>query len=94
MTITSATPIQSEPAAQAIIQSYRIPAPWLQKKLAPFGVSAPVSGNPAAAAAAINRSTIAAEASNDNSANCLDLSVLRETPTYQLPRSCGGTKPD
>jgi hypothetical protein len=85
---------QSAPAAQAIFRSYRIPAPWLQKKLAPFGVSAPPSANPAAAAAMINRSTILGEAGADNAANCFDLSVLRETPSYQLPRSCGGTKPD
>ena len=50
--------------------------------------------NPNALAGAINRSTALSMAGADNSANCFDLSVLRETPTYQLPRSCGGTKPD
>jgi len=34
------------------------------------------------------------EASVNNMANCFDLSVLRETPTYNLPKSCGGSKPD
>jgi hypothetical protein len=42
----------------------------------------------------MNSSTILGEAGADNSANCFDLSVLRETPTRDLPRSCGGTKPD
>ncbi len=40
------------------------------------------------------RSTNAAAAGADNAANCFDLSVLRQTPTALLPRSCGGTKPD
>jgi hypothetical protein len=42
----------------------------------------------------MNRSTILGAAGANNSANCFDLSVLRQTPTYDLPRSCGGTKPD
>jgi hypothetical protein len=42
----------------------------------------------------INGSTIGGEVGADVSANCFDLAVLRETPNYLLPRSCGGTKPD
>ena len=42
----------------------------------------------------INRATMQSAAAVSNSVNCFDLSVLRETPTYQLPRSCGGTTPD
>jgi len=90
----AAVAAQSTSAAQAIFQSYRIPPAWLQKKLAPHGASAPAPVNPAAAAAMINSSTILGEAGANNAANCFDLSVLRETPTSQLPRSCGGTKPD
>ena len=92
-----ATAAQVAPTAQAIFQSYRIPTAWLEKKLAPFTAPPPaaVTAAPtAAAAAAINRSTLAGLAGADNSASCFDLSVLRETPTYELPRSCGGTKPD
>jgi hypothetical protein len=91
-----ATAAQAAPAAQAIFQSYRIPTVWLQKKLAPFTAppAAVTAAATAAAAAAINRSTMLGTAEVDNSANCFDLSVLRETPTYELPRSCGGTKPD
>jgi hypothetical protein len=88
---------QSAPTAQAIFSSYRIPTPWLEKKLAPHTAAPPVSagaGGAAAAAAMINRSTMQSEAGANVSANCFDLSVLRQTPTYQLPRSCGGTKPD
>jgi hypothetical protein len=96
----AATAAQSATTAQAIFQSYRIPAAWLQRKLAPVDAAAPNGGmgaNPAANAAAIN--AINAQTNNmirgaDNSANCFDLGVLRQTPTYQLPRSCGGTRPD
>jgi hypothetical protein len=87
----AAVAAQSAPTAQAIFQSYRIPSAWLQKKLAPF-TAPPVAS--AAAAAMINRSTILGAAGATNSANCFDLSVLRETPQYDLPRSCGGLKPD
>jgi hypothetical protein len=90
----AAVAAQAAPVAQTVFRSYSIPTPWLQKKLAPHSVAPPVSGNPAAAAAMINRSTIVGAAAANNSANCFDLSVLRETPTYDLPRSCGGTKPD
>ena len=90
----AAVAAQAAPIAQAVFRSYSIPTPWLQKKLAPHSVAPAVSGNPAAAAAMINRSTILGAAGANNSANCFDLSVLRETPTYDLPRSCGGTKPD
>ena len=88
-----ATAAQSAPTAQVIFQSYRIPATWLQKKLAPFTAPPPPAAT-AAAAAMINRSTMLGVAGADNSANCFDLGVLRETPKYDLPRSCGGTKPD
>ena len=89
-----ATAAQVAPTAQAIFQSYRIPTAWLEKKLAPFTAPPPAAAATTAAAAAINRSTLAGMAGADNSANCFDLSVLRETPTYELPRRCGGTKPD
>jgi hypothetical protein len=89
----TATAAQSAPTAQAIFQSYRIPSAWLQKKLAPNTAPPPAAAT-AAAAAMVNRSTILGAAGANNSANCFDLSVLRETPTYDLPRSCGGTKPD
>jgi hypothetical protein len=89
----AATAAQSAPTAQAIFQSYTMPAAWLQKKLAPYN-AAVSSPSQLAQAAAIMRSTNAAAAGADNAANCFDLSVLRQTPTALLPRSCGGTKPD
>lgn len=90
----AATATQAAPIAQAIFQSYRVPTTWLQKKLAPFTAPPQTAADTAAAVAAINRSTAISAATVNNSVNCFDLSVLRETPTYQLPRSCGGTKPD
>src|SRR5271156_2199531 len=74
----AAVAAQAAPVAQSIFRSYSIPTPWLQKKLAPHSVAPPVSGNPAAAAAMINRSTMLGAAAANNSANCFDLSVLRE----------------
>jgi hypothetical protein len=94
-TAPEAVAAQSAPTAQAVIQSYRIPPTWLQRKLSPNILPpAPASANPNALAGAINRSTALGMIGSDVSANCFDLTVLRETPTYQLPRSCGGTKPD
>jgi hypothetical protein len=91
----AAVAAQAAPVAQSIFRSYSIPTPWLQKKLAPHNAAPPpMAGNSAAAAAMLNQSTMRSAAAANNSANCFDLSVLRETPTYDLPRSCGGTKPD
>ena len=91
----AATAAQAAPIAQAVFQSYRIPTAWLQKKLAPFTVPPAASAAATAAeVAAINKATLASSAAVSNSANCFDLTVLRQTPTYQLPRSCGGTAPN
>ena len=90
----AAVAAQSAPIAQAVFQSYRIPATWLQKKLAPFYAPPPPSAVGIGGYGGMNSSTILGEAGTDNSANCFDLSVLRETPTRDLPRSCGGTGPD
>lgn len=91
----TATAAQAAPIAQAVFQSYRIPTAWLQKKLAPFTVPPAASAAATAAeVAAINKATLASSAAVSNSANCFDLTVLRQTPTYQLPRSCGGTAPN
>jgi hypothetical protein len=83
---------ESAPIAQAVFQSYRIPAAWLQKKLSPQNPP-PVSKADVASAAATMKSTMAGEAAADNSSNCFDLAVLRETPNAQLPKSCGGLAP-
>ena len=90
----AAVAAQSAPTAQAVFQSYRIPATWLQKKLGPFYAPPPPSAVKAGGGGGMNSSTILGEAGADNSANCFDLSVLRATPTRDLPKSCGGTKPD
>jgi hypothetical protein len=89
--VPAAQAAQSAPAAQAVFDSYRIPTAWLEKKLAPHNAP-PLP--PAGAPAMMNRSTVLGEAGADVSADCFDLVVLRETPNYQLPRSCGGTKSD
>jgi len=95
----AATAAQSAPAARAVFASYRIPATWLQNKLAPFdpppaasGASAKSGASAIAEANAINQATIQGMVGASNSANCFDLAVLRSTPTPLLPKSCGGTK--
>jgi hypothetical protein len=89
----AAVAAQAAPTAQAVFQSYRIPAAWLQKKLAPHNTPAPAPAR-ASSGGGMTSSTILGEIGADNSANCFDLAVLRQTPNNQLPRSCGGTKPD
>ncbi len=64
------------------------------KKLAPFFAPPPLLRSEPNGGGRMNSSTILGMAGADNSANCFDLSVLRETPTRDLPRSCGGAKPD
>ena len=93
-----ATAAQSAPTARAIFASYRIPTAWLQKKLAPFQTAAPkaaanggrqlTNAEANAETAEILRETAQMQAVTNNSANCFDLSVLRETPTRLLPPSC------
>jgi hypothetical protein len=86
---------QSAPIAQAIFQSYRIPPAMLQKKLAPFyAPPPPMPARAGGGGGGMNSSTILGEMGADNAANCFDLGVLRETPKYDLPRSCGGLRPD
>jgi hypothetical protein len=82
---------QEAALAGAVFASYRIPPAMLQQKIAPFYV------NPAVVAAqtkAIMQQTMASERASDVSANCFDLTVIRETPQGLLPRSCGGPRPD
>jgi hypothetical protein len=89
----TAVAAQSAPIAQAIFQSYRIAPVMLRKKLAPF--YAPPPPMPAGGGGGgMNPSTLYGEESTDTMANCFDLGVLRETPNRDLPRSCGGSKPD
>ena len=101
-TAPAAVAAQSAPTAQAVFRTYQIPQAWLQKKLAPHNAPPPAAmakagggsaSNAAAQAAAINHETMVEMQGADNSSNCFSL-ALRETPTYELPRSCGGTKPD
>lgn len=100
-TAPAAVAAQSAPTAQAVFRTYQIPQAWLQKKLAPHNAPPPAmakasggnASSAAAQAAAINHETMVEMQGADNSANCFSL-ALRETPAYELPRSCGGTKPD
>jgi hypothetical protein len=92
----AAVAAQAVPTVQTIFRSYNLPPAWLQRKLAPQNAppAAAMTAGQAGAIAGINAATNYAARSADVNANCFDLSVLRETPTYELPRSCGGTRPD
>ncbi len=91
------TAAQSAPTAAAIFQSYRIPAPWLQKKLGPFSLPPPPppsSGNGGKAPKAAGGSIPGVGGSADVMSTCFDLEILRNTPNNKLPKECGGTAPD
>jgi hypothetical protein len=75
--------------ASAVFASYRIPPALLQNKIAPFYVPPVVA---AAQTQAMMAQTAAAAQASLVSANCFDLTVLRETPKYLLPRACGGPR--
>ena len=82
---------QEAALAGAVFASYRIPPNMLQAKIAPFYVDPAVA---AAETKAILQQTAAMNNAVNTQANCFDLTVLRETPQYLLPRSCGGPRPD
>jgi len=82
---------QESALASAVFASYRIPPAMLQQKIAPFYVPPAVA---AAETKGILQATAAAQLASQVQANCFDLTVLRETPQYLLPRSCGGPRPD
>lgn len=82
---------QESALASAVFSSYRIPANMLQAKLAPFYVPPAVAN---AETAAILKQTAIQQNMINTQANCFDLTVLRETPTPLLPRSCGGLAPN
>ena len=95
----SSVAAQESALAAAVFASYQVPAAWLKKKLAPntpapAAPKASASGatSTAAQTAAILRATAAAQAASDTQFNCFDLIAIRETPTYQLPKACGGPK--
>lgn len=88
---------QERATIEAILASYSIPLPWLQKKLAPNFVAPPPSAGGAASGAiatkeanALNTETLNSMQGAQVSANCFDLNE-RDTPIWKLPASCGGT---
>ncbi len=89
---TAPTGIAAQEAslAQAVFSSYRVPAPMLARKLAPV-TPVPVAHGAAPPAERPGMLTVPADPTNSD---CYDLVLIRETPTYQLPRHCGGTAPD
>jgi hypothetical protein len=89
----AAVAAQLAPAAQAIFQSYKIPPSWMQRKLAPFAVI-PAGATMPTVVGVIGAPVVGAPALPTNVSNCFDLSVLRQTPNWQLPQSCGGPRPD
>lgn len=62
--------------AQMVLASYRVPPPWLQKKLAPH-TAPPVLPMPSISPLPSDRET-----------ECFDLAVLRQVPESKLPDYC------
>ncbi len=77
---------QDAPIATAVFQSYRISRQMLQRKLAPFTAPPVRIGMPSGGGAM--------PMMDDTGAECFDLTVIRETPNYKLPRKCGGLAPN
>ena len=78
---------QERSLAEAVMSSYRIPQQMLAKKLGPFYATPKL----AAAGGGSSMSSIwASQNASQTASDCFDLTVLRETPQYQLPAKCGG----
>lgn len=84
----TAVAAQDAQVALAVFRSYRISTAMLQRKLAPFTAPPPVVG------AAPGAMPMPMPMMDNTSAECFDLSVIRETPDYRLPRKCGGLAPN
>jgi len=83
---------QEGPLAQAVFASYRVPEPMLERKLAPV-TSPPISRQAMAPPGAARPGAVPVPKAPANS-DCYDLILIRETPTNELPKHCGGTAPD
>jgi hypothetical protein len=83
---------QDAPIAIAVFRSYRIPPAMLQRKLALFTPAPIILPSIGGGRAPAGRGSF--QVPDDTGSECFDLVVIRETPKYQLPQKCGGTKPD
>jgi hypothetical protein len=88
----SSVAAQEGALAQAVFASYRVPAPMLERKLAP--VTAPPVVRQGMAPPGAARAGVIAVPKDPTNSDCYDLVLIRETPTNELPRHCGGTAPD
>jgi hypothetical protein len=88
----TAVAAQEGPLAQAVFASYRVPTAMLERKLAP--VTAPPISRGAMAPVSGARPGVVAIPKDPTNSDCYDLVLIRETPTNELPRHCGGTAPD
>ncbi len=84
---------QEKALAGAVFASYQIAPAMLQKKLAPHFTPPPPPSMPATGPIGGGGGG-GIPGMQDSNAECFDLVVIRETPKYQLPRTCGGTAPD
>jgi hypothetical protein len=68
---------QNKVLAETVLASYRVPQPWLQKKLAPHFAPPPASSV-----------LPAVPLPNDLDPGCFDLAIIREVPADKLPAYC------
>jgi hypothetical protein len=89
---------QDAPIAQAVFASYRVPVPWLARKIAPVTAPPPAAsgggGMSPGGGAGLNSSLIGGMRSADIMATCMSDGVLRQYGPRQLPQECGGEAPN
>ena len=66
---------QDEHIAETVFSSYRVPQPWLQRKLAPHFAAPPAA-------------TPLQPPPSDSQFECFDLAILRDVPADKLPEYC------
>lgn len=79
---------KDRPIVEQIVQSYRITPAMFKKMIAPYTMPPPrpaVGTMPAAGAWG--------QAGALQSANCFDYNIIRESPPWEMPSSCGGWQP-
>ena len=86
--VPSSLAVTDRPIVEQIVQSYRITPSMFKKMIAPYTTPPPPSAGAAMPAAGMYGAAAALQ-----SANCFDYNVIRESPPWEMPSSCGGWQP-
>jgi hypothetical protein len=74
---------------EQIVQAYRVTPDMFKKMIAPYTMPPPMP----AGGAMSGSSALYRQASSLQSANCFDYNIIRESPPWEMPSSCGGWQP-